>query len=360
MLKKMMLLAYSVACFAGEAGATPFGMFVQKGMNTPQVRYSNPTKKLHFQKDNVKTEQFIKIALPTQNFIINGVRPTEMYGYQDGNGQLAGVIAFFNSAQISSRLEDMTTQYKITFNLQDSYGGSIVEYTDGNVAIRIINNVFGSTTILYGTPNWLNAYDKSQGRESDIQQARAKYAQQQQAAPLYKSNGSIKGAADAANGNIQSKMGLLRNLCQTACQNRAHTKQTTKQLQTAKAKVRTAQALSSPASNKYSIFSTKVSDLKAKMADRKQALATAKPPKQDQKTYVSSSRYVKNGDIEEWLSNDNGKITVIKKTPQGTTVSHDIKNSSINVPRREIMDINREFDVFSREWSRMMDHMFRW
>lgn len=269
MFKKLALSAICLSCLYASAKPSPFGISIEE-TNIKDLRNENVGTSTS-KPDNIPG--YTCLHLKTEKFSLNDNNPKIAKVFANSNDIVEALILEYNTNNTSELIADLVRKYPTTYSRDTFYGSCDVEYKNGNCLIRVVKPFVGNTLLLYGTIKWFNAYDEYHKQGNEIRRMRREY--------------SHTAGVDVA--DIQKYEKTFYNHCNYIRKNFF---------------------------NNFWQFD----DCDDFFENANQVSA------KDKNTKIKSCRtekmYSKIGDVEEWIYDDNGDVTKIKKTPDGTTVTH--------------------------------------
>ncbi len=283
MFKKLAIAITCLSCLYASANQSPFGLNIEK-TNIKDLQ-SESIKLPAIKSENLPG--YTCTHLKTEMFSLNDNHPKAAKVFSNADGIIESLILEYSTNNTNELISDLDKKYPKTFSRKTFYGSYDIEYRNGNCLIRVIKPFGGSTLLLYGTIKWFHAYDTYYKQGAEVRKKRREFA--------------------------RTSCTLTSNSDEILLQ---HEKAFNESLNHLKGRI----------FNRFWNFSDFNEFFEntesATMSD--QNLKTDKDTKV--KNYRSEKRYSKVGDVEEWLYDDNGNVTKIKKTPEGTTVTHGDEN----------------------------------
>lgn len=278
-------------------------------------------------------------SLRRETFSFNGIAALYASAIINSDGLIEGIRLKYSSGIFNSLIAELDRMYKKTFTRQ-FYDISEVEYVYKNSFIRVVK--LGSETIVtYGTGRLFRALDEQRGQAEEIMQIRKNYAKHhgynmfpqckhemrhrptglhhlqpdhEQFGPRIKNKAEEQApiAEDTNDPDIQVEINDPDSVFQEHYPKNEH-------------------SLFNPKNffknffGGFDIFENFGKEF------RKNFVNKEKLDSKDGnvKTYRTEKRYSKVGDTEEWYDDDNGNITQVKKTPEGTTITKTDRNGEV-------------------------------
>ena len=261
--------------------------------------------------------------------MINGECPTQARIYVNQDGIIEALILNYdvnNREVFTSHLDRKCIK---TFETTTFYGSYEGEYRNNNRLIRIIKPFCRGTEFIYGTINWFEKFDACCNQLDKLKEKRRNYAIERKDAERDGCNRRFKRHRENPWRMLLKEFDMFDDhnemfdfpefsRHELGCNSRNQ--------------------LFDFENNDFGMpeFRMPFDNVKSKRNRRnhkqKQLQKKYNRNKNSDVTFYRTSRsYSKVGDVEEWIYDDNGKITKIRKTPDGTEVIHDGENS---IPQR--------------------------
>ncbi|MDR1561035.1 MAG: hypothetical protein LBS23_01625 [Holosporaceae bacterium] len=279
MFKKLAITFVCLSCLNSFAYPSPFGIEIGKA-NAQDIRKNTSNKPSTTKPENILG--YKEIYLNTEGFSINDNRPTFAKIFANQEGVVEALVLEYKNGNAADLITDLDKKYSRTYSRETFYGSCDVEYKNGDCLIRIIKPFGGSTLFLYGTIRWFKAYDDYYKQGADIRKKRREHNLKQ-----------IADSDDVRSNDENDAVLLAKSF-----------------------------------DEQFEHFRRNLWGKWWNLDDFNEFIEnTKKISKNDGnakvKSYRTEKKYSKIGDVEEWFFDDNGYITKIRKTPQGTTVTHD-------------------------------------
>lgn len=272
MFKKLAVIVICLDCLNLFADQSPFGIEIGK-TNVKDIQQDNINKPSTIKPENIPG--YIETYLNPEKFSLNDNQPVFVKTFSSNEGNVEAIVVEYKSDNTTDLIADLDKKYPKTFSRKTFYGSYEVEYRNDNCLIRVVKPFGGRTLLLYGTIKWFNTYDEYYKQGTEVRKKRREF--------VGESSTSISSRNLVPHGEtFDERFNYLR---------------------------------SHFFKNFWNIDGF---DEFFETAER----ISEKDKNTNVKSYRSEKRYSKIGDIEEWFYDDNGRITKIKKTPEGTTVTH--------------------------------------
>jgi hypothetical protein len=274
MFKKLAIAAVCLSFVSSDAYNAPFGIGIEK-TNIKDIQKNDINQSSTRKPENIPgyTETFLK----TERFSLNDSHPDFAKVFLNSEGIVEALAIEYKTDNASDFITDLDKKYYKTFSGKAFYGSYNDEYRSGNCLIRIVKPFGGKTLFIYGTIKWFNAYDEHYKQGAEIRQKRREFAKESSVQICNNDDTIIQ---------HEKVFGERFNGLRKHFFNNFWT------------------------FDDFDEFFENTEGTKKLDKDTKI------------KSYRTEKRYSKVGDVEEWLYDDNGDITKIKKTPEGTTVTH--------------------------------------
>lgn len=286
MFKKLAIAIACLSCLYASANQSPFGINIEK-TNIKDLQ-SESIKPSTTKPENIPG--YTCTYLKAEMFSLNDNHPKMAKVFSNADGIIESLILEYSTDNTSELISDLDKKYPKTFSRKTFYGSCDIEYKNGNCLIRVVKPFGGSTLLLYGTIKWFHVYDEYYKQGAEVRKKRREFAGEV-SAPISNSDDTLIQYENA----LDERFNHLRRHFFNSFWN--------------------------------------FSDFDDCFENTKNAIKSDKTSKTDNdtkiKSYRSEKRYSKVGDVEEWFYDDNGNITKIKKTPEGTTVTHGDKAKTI-------------------------------
>ncbi len=299
MLKKLAVATVCFSCLNAIADQSPFGIGIGQ-FNIKEIPQNIISKQAVTSTEDIVG--YKEINLNPANFALNGHYPSQAKLYVDSAGVIEAIIVDYDANNVELLTSDLDRKYPRTYSRQTFYGSHDIEYRNRNCLIRIIKSFGRGTRLMYGTISWFEKYDTCYNQLDEIREKRREYAASQ---PTQKRTKQARKTRKKRSTRVNPWKQLFQEFGMFDDSNDFFSDAPKKRRRN---------------KSRRDFFSDfEDFDEMFKMPNHMNKC----DKNCDVKVYRTSQSYSKDGDREEWIYDDNGKITKVVKTPEGTRVSHD-------------------------------------
>lgn len=352
MFKKLAVVSICLSCLNVIADECPFGICIGN-LNVREL-----PQDIFETKDNSSINNipgYREISIKTDKFMIDGDYPARVRMYVNQQGIVEALLLTYDVNNGDKFTSYLDRKYPKTYKETTFYGSYDIEYRNNNCLIRVTKTFMKGTELIYGTINWFEKYDIYRNKLDEMKEKRRIFADEnaEESAkinskrnfrknrknPWYRLFKEFDTSNDAGFNDFNFR------------KRRPHGVLNDKRLLD----------FNDDFGNVFDDFDKMFDDfdLEKKHCDicpHKHAfdsendspelrepqfdryvngqLNSQNNDENEMKSYYSSHSYSKVGDTETWIDDDNGKVTKVIKTPEGTRVINDEGDKMLSPPAK--------------------------